>query len=138
MLVAAMSLVAVIWAAALCLGKASLLTSAIHAGRNVTFKECMRRSGGGDDALRGILNKATPSCKQGLKKFYCHRVAAVPLIRASPPLENFCEERRSRGPTQRSRAFEFQRVSHAKIVFFVLAFGYPLNVAPSEVSAVPA
>ncbi|CAK9012001.1 unnamed protein product, partial [Durusdinium trenchii] len=62
MLVAAMSLVAVIWAAALCLGKASLLTSAIHAGRNVTFKD--RRSGGGDDALRGILNKATPSCKQ--------------------------------------------------------------------------
>ncbi|CAE7676262.1 oxt, partial [Symbiodinium microadriaticum] len=74
-------------------GSASMLTRAIAMDRRITFKDCMRRSAGGDETLNQILQHASPFCQKGLQSFYCERVAGVHDIRRSAPLENFCEAR---------------------------------------------
>ncbi|CAE7459330.1 oxt [Symbiodinium natans] len=110
-------------------GAASLLNAAVANDRQISFKECMRRSKGGDDSLRDVLKRASPSCRKGLRSFYCHRVAGVPAIRSSVPLENFCEDRAD-DPAHPSgrRVFQSSPALLARIAFFVLAYGYPLNV----------
>mmetsp|Transcript_9965 Transcript_9965/g.21211 ORF Transcript_9965/g.21211 Transcript_9965/m.21211 type:complete len:111 (-) Transcript_9965:3-335(-) len=74
-------------------GSASMLTRAIATDRRITFKDCMRRSAGGDETLNQVLQRASPVCRKGLQSFYCQRVAGVHDIRSSAPLENFCEAR---------------------------------------------
>ncbi|CAE8695993.1 unnamed protein product [Polarella glacialis] len=106
----------------------SLLTAAIEQNRSVAFKDCMRRSGGGgDEALSSLLKSTSRQCRKGLKSFYCQRVADVPVVRESAPMEQFCGRSGESAASQKA-AFQLEPVQNARVAFFVLAFGYPENV----------
>lgn len=87
----------------------------------------MRKAPKRDLELAQVLQWASSVCRKGLRSFYCRRVAGVPAIRQSSPLQRYCNTSKGTTETPPSPKSEILPIS-TRVVAFILAFGYPENI----------